>query len=62
MKKPYKYTLWILGAIWAVAMAALSPQFVAAHRETKNVLLAFDEYTSSLVGQRFEQAIRAVWR
>ena len=56
MKKQYKYVLWTLGAIWSVAMIALSPQFMAAHRETKSALEAFDGYSSSLVNQRFEEA------
>jgi len=56
MRKGYKYGLWILGGIWIAAMAALSPQFVAAHRETKNVLQAFDQYSFALVNQRFDEA------
>jgi hypothetical protein len=58
MKKPYRYGLWTLGGIWAIAMVALSPQFVAAHRETNNALQAFDGYSSSLVNQQFEEAYR----
>lgn len=56
MKKPYKYALWTAGGIWAVAMIALSPQFVAARHETKSALAAFDAYSSSLVNQRFDEA------
>ena len=56
MKKTYKYGLWAVGSIWAVAMIALFPQFVTAHRETKNALQAFDEYSASLVNQHFEEA------
>ena len=56
MKKRYRYGLYVLGGIWMVAMAALSPQFVAAHRETKNVLKVFDQYSSALVNQQFAEA------
>ena len=58
MKKSYRYGLLIAGSIWAIAMIVLTPQFVAAHRETKNALQAFDGYSSSLVSQRFEEAYR----
>jgi hypothetical protein len=37
-------------------MVVLSPQFVAAHRETKSVLQVFDRYSASLTRQRFEEA------
>ena len=56
MKKPYRYILITLGAVWVIGMLVLSPEFVAAHRETKNVLRAFDQYSASLVNQRFDDA------
>jgi len=56
MKKSYKYGLCVLAGIWIVAMTALSPQFVVAHRETKNVLQVFDQYSSALANQQFEKA------
>jgi len=56
MKKGYRYGLYVLAGIWVVAMAALSPQFVAAHRETRDVLQAFDQYSSELVNQQFAEA------
>src|SRR5439155_13589630 len=56
MKNSYKYGMYALGGIWAVVMIALSPQFVAAHRETKNVLQGFDQYSAALVNQQFDEA------
>jgi hypothetical protein len=49
--------LWLVG-IWVIVMLALSPQFLAAHRETKDVERAFSNYTDSLVNQRFDDAYR----
>jgi hypothetical protein len=43
-------------AVWAAYMLALSPYFVALHRETKSVERAFAEYTNSLVNRRFSEA------
>lgn len=56
MKKQYKYGLYVLGGIWIATMAVLSPQFVAAHRETRAVLQAFDQYSSALATQQFDEA------
>jgi hypothetical protein len=37
-------------------MVALSPKFVAAHRETNSVQNAFTEFSEALVDRRFEVA------
>jgi hypothetical protein len=56
MKKHYKYGLYAIAGIWVVAMIALAPLFFEAHRETKEVLREFDEYSASLVSQHFDEA------
>jgi len=56
MKRSYKYGLIILVAIWGTAMIALSPQFIAAHHETMEVLQAFDKYSIALARGQFQEA------
>jgi len=58
MKTRIRIILLLVLSVWAVAMLALSPRFVAAHRETKGVEQTFAEYTNSLVSQRFDDAYR----
>lgn len=48
--------MYLVGGIWIAVMIALSPQFLAAHRETKNVLLTFDHYSAALINQNFDEA------
>jgi hypothetical protein len=50
-----KILLWVFGA-WVVLMLALSPLFLAAHRETEELKRTFAEYTDSLVRQDFGKA------
>jgi hypothetical protein len=47
--------LWVV-SIWVIVMLALTPQFLAAHRETKDVERVFAAYTGSLVNQQFDDA------
>ena len=37
-------------------MLVLSPRFIAARRESKNLDRTFSEYTDALVGQRYDDA------
>jgi hypothetical protein len=54
--KARKVLLWALAVWFAAAMVALSPKFVALHRQTRSLERTFTEYTGSLVGQRFDEA------
>ncbi len=53
---PARKILLLLFGLWVVLMLALSPQFLAVHRETKGVERTFSQYTDSLVKQRFDEA------
>lgn len=50
-----KIVLWILVA-WVVLMLALSPQFIAAHRENQKLESTFEEFVGFLEKQQFEMA------
>ena len=51
-----KRVLVLVAVAWAVVMAIFIPDFIAAHRETKSALLAFDRYSATLVGQDYGAA------
>jgi hypothetical protein len=53
--------LCVLG-VWLVVMLVLSPQFITAHRATKDVERVFAEYTDSLVNKRFDDVYRQCGR
>lgn len=56
MKRPLKYGILGLAAVWICAMATLSPLFLKAHRETRSLLDVFQRYTTSLVTQHYDEA------
>ena len=56
MKFRTRKVLIVVVAIWVIAIIALTPLFVAAHREKRNLDQAFNEYTGSLINQQFDQA------
>jgi len=56
MKLTARKIILICLILWGTVMLCLSPRFLAIHRESKSVDRTFDQYTSSLVGQRFEVA------
>ncbi|MGH9727204.1 MAG: hypothetical protein ACRD33_06645 [Candidatus Acidiferrales bacterium] len=56
MKRRYKITLWTLGGVWVIAMLALTPRFISAHRETDKLQHVFDEYSIALVNHNFAEA------
>ncbi len=58
MKTRNRNILLCAVGIWAIVMLVLSPQFVAAHRETRDVKRVFAEYTDSLVNDRLDDAYR----
>jgi hypothetical protein len=58
MKLRVKTAIWVIGAVWLIAMLALIPRFVSVHRDTQKVEETFADYGSALVNHRFEDAYR----
>jgi len=56
MKRGYKIGLWIVGAVWVIAMIALLPRFISLHEETRSAKRVFNEYRAALVRQDLDGA------